>query len=62
LSTTALLRQSDFARRVGVAEVTVRRWVRREETVPGTGVRFVRLPTGERRIPESEVEHIIGAQ
>lgn len=54
-----LLRQAEFARQLGVAENTVKRWLRREEHAPGTGVRFVRLPGGERRIPSTEVDRIL---
>lgn len=57
-----LLRQAEFARQLGVAENTVKRWLQREERTPGTGVRFVRLPGGERRIPWSEVERILGKE
>jgi len=45
--------QSDFARRVGVAEVTVRRWIRRGR------LQYVQLPSGERRIPSTEVDKIL---
>jgi predicted site-specific integrase-resolvase len=55
-----LLRQAEFARQLGVSENTVKRWLLREESEPGTGVRFIRLPGGERRIPWSEVERILG--
>lgn len=55
-----LLRRSEFARRLGVSKTTVRAWVLLGEEQPGAGVRSVRFPTGERRIPESEVERILG--
>lgn len=55
-----LLRQSEFARYLGVSEQTVKRWLAREANAPGSGVRFVRLPGGERRIPYSEVVRILG--
>lgn len=54
-----LYRRAQFARAIGVSETTVKNWLAREEREPGTGVRFVRLPTGERRIPASEVERIL---
>ena len=54
-----LLRQSEFARQIGVSESTVKRWLAREESQPGSGVRFIRLPGGERRIPDSEVERLL---
>ena len=57
-----LLRQAEFARQLGVSESTVKRWLHCEELKPGTGVRFVRLPGGERRIPSSEVERILGKE
>lgn len=55
-----LMRQAEFARQIGVSESTVKRWMTREEEHAGTGIRFVRLPGGERRIPSSEVERILG--
>jgi excisionase family DNA binding protein len=57
-----LLRQAEFARQVGVSESTVKRWLKREELEPGTGVRYVRLPGGERRIPYSELVRILGPE
>ena len=54
-----LYRRSQFARAIGVSETTVKRWLAREEHEPGTGVKFIRLPTGERRIPSSEVDRIL---
>lgn len=53
-----LYRQAEFARMVGVSESTVKRWLAREERVPGSGVRFIKLPGGERRIPHSEFERL----
>jgi excisionase family DNA binding protein len=55
-----LLRQAEFARQLGVSEGTVKRWLKREEQLAGSGVRFVRLPGGERRIPSTEVLRILG--
>lgn len=52
------MRQSEFARQLGVSESTVKRWLSREAEQPGTGVRFIRLPGGERRIPSSEVTRL----
>ncbi len=57
---SSLLRQAEFARQLGVSENTVKRWLSRETSQPGKGVRFVRLPGGERRIPSTEVDRIIG--
>lgn len=57
---TELLRKSAVARRLSVAESTVDRWMKREERTAGTGIRFVRLPGGERRVPASEVDRIVG--
>jgi excisionase family DNA binding protein len=57
-----LLRQSEFARYLGVSEQTVKRWLAREASVPGSGVRFIRLPGGERRIPYSELVRILGPE
>lgn len=57
-----LMRQAEFARQLGVAESTVKRWLAWEERVPGSGVRFVRLPGGERRIPYSELVRILGPE
>ena len=56
-----LYRQAEFARALGVSESTVKNWLRREEQMSGSGVRFVRLPTGERRIPSSELSRILGS-
>jgi len=55
-------RQAEFARQLGVSESTVKRWLRNEEQRPGSGVKFIRLPGGERRIPHSELERIIGKE
>jgi len=55
-----LLRQAEFARQLGVSENTVKRWLKKEEAEPGSGLRFVRLPGGQRRIPSSEVARILG--
>lgn len=54
-----LLRQADAARELGVSEGTIRNWLRLEEQNPGKGLLFVRLPSGERRIPASEIERIL---
>jgi len=56
-----LYRQAEFARALGVSESTVKNWLRREERVPGSGVRFIKLPGGERRIPSSELSRILGS-
>ncbi len=56
---SSLLRQAEFARQIGVSENTVKRWLSRETSQPGTGVRFIRLPGGERRIPSTEVDRIL---
>ena len=49
----SLYRRSEFARALGVSETTVKRWLDRGQ------IAFVRLPGGERRIPESELERIL---
>ena len=54
-----LLRTSFAARRIGVSSSTLRSWYLREEEHPGTGLKFVRLPSGERRVPSSEVERLL---
>ena len=47
------LRQGQFARECGVAETTVKRWIR-------TGrIEFVELPGGERRIPRDELDRVL---
>lgn len=55
-----LYRRSQFARAIGISPTTVKHWLAREAHEPGSGVKFIRLPTGERRIPASEVERILG--
>jgi excisionase family DNA binding protein len=54
-----LMRQAEVARQLGVSEGTIKRWLTREEREPGRGLRFVRLPGGERRIPSSEIDRIL---
>jgi excisionase family DNA binding protein len=56
---TRYMRPSELARELGVTAETVRHWLDREERKPGSGVRFIRLPGGERRIPSSELDRII---
>lgn len=51
--THTLLRRSQFARELGVAESTVTRWVRQGV------VECIRLPGGERRIPQSELDRLL---
>ena len=47
-----LMRVGEFARRLGVSTQTVKRWLNRGE------VEYVRLPGGERRIPEAELDRL----
>jgi predicted site-specific integrase-resolvase len=55
-----LLRQSEAAHELSVSEGTVRNWMRREQRQAGSGLRFITLPSGERRIPASEIDRILG--
>lgn len=47
------LRLGEAARRTGVSADTLRRWIRAGH------VEYVQLPSGERRIPEGEVERVL---
>ena len=55
---TALLRPGEFARELGVTTQTVKNWLDREERQAGAGLKFIRFPGGERRIPASELDRI----
>ncbi len=54
MSNSTLLRPGDVASRIGVSRNTVRRWAAANQ------IRSVSLPGGERRIPEDEVNRILG--
>lgn len=51
-----LLRRGEFARRLGVSSSTVQGWLDRGR------IRYIRLPGGERRIPEGELARILAAE
>jgi len=50
------LRVAQAARRIGVSEKTIRAWFKKEQEHPGTGLKFIRLPNGERRVPAEEAD------
>ena len=53
------MRPSEVARECSVTPQTVRNWMAREAREPGTGLRFITLPTGERRVPAEAVEKLL---
>ena len=55
-----LLRSGHVARVLGVNEKTLWAWYRMEDNEPGTGLRYVRLPGGERRVRTADLERILG--
>ena len=54
-----LLRVGSAARLLGINEKTLRAWFRKEQEQPGTGLKFIRFPSGERRVPSSEIERLL---
>lgn len=56
MPTEQLMRPGEFARRLGVHSETVRRWLAKGD------LEYVRFPSGERRIPESELTRMLAPE